>query len=139
MIVDATMLIVLVFPGLYYYLFRPMILHINDRKQSETELRESEEKLRNIFEFAADGIITIDERGIIQSVNKAIQRIFQYSESELVGQNVSMLAASPDREKHDAYMEAYHKTGNKKVLGRSREEVGQRKDGTRFEMGPGGI
>ena len=62
-------------------------------------------KLQAILENAVDAIITIDERGIIESVNPATQTLFQYSEDELIGQNVNILMPSPYHEEHDGYLQ----------------------------------
>ena len=58
-------------------------------------LRESEQRLRAIVDTAVDAIITIDERGIIESANASTHRIFGYAPRELIGQNVSILMPSP--------------------------------------------
>ena len=97
-------------------------------------LQESEERLRAILETAVEGIITIDERGVIESINPAAERIFGYAPEEVIGKNVKMLMPSPDREKHDGYLENYRHTGRARIIGIGREVVGQRKDGTHFPM-----
>ena len=99
-----------------------------------TDVRDSEERLRAILETAVEGIITIDERGIVESMNPAAERIFGYSAAEVIGRNVSMLMPSPDRERHDGYIQNYVRTGQAKIIGIGREVVGQRKDGTVFPM-----
>src|SRR6266545_2884838 len=100
----------------------------------EAALREKEQRLRAILEAAVEGIITIDERGIVDSINPAACRIFGYGPEEVVGQNVSMLMPMPDREKHDGYLGNYLRTGHAKIIGIGREVVGLRKDGTTFPM-----
>lgn len=97
-------------------------------------LRESEQRMRAILETAVEGIITIDERGIVESMNPAACRIFRYEAAEVIGQNVSMLMPSPDREKHDTYLQNYLRTGHARIIGIGREVVGRRKDGTLFPM-----
>ena len=99
-----------------------------------TDVRDSEERLRAILETAVEGIITIDERGIVESMNPAAEKIFGYSAAEVIGRNVSMLMPSPDRERHDGYIQNYVRTGQAKIIGIGREVVGQRKDGTVFPM-----
>ena len=81
-----------------------------------------------------DGMITIDEFGIIDSFNPAAERIFGYSAGETLGQNASVLMPSPYRENHDQYISNYRKTGEAKILGIGREIEGQRKDGSLFPM-----
>jgi PAS domain S-box-containing protein len=107
-----------------------------ERALLETEdfLRVSRERLRAVVETAADAIITIDVKGIIQSVNKATERMFGYSAAEMIGQNVKILMPSPYREKHDRYLDDYDRTGVKKIIGIGREVVAQRKDGSTFPV-----
>lgn len=97
-------------------------------------LAESEERMRAILETAVEGIITIDERGHIESANPAAEKLFGYSAEEVLGKNVSMLMPSPYREQHDAYLERYLRTGQARIIGIGREVVGQRKDGSVFPM-----
>ena len=94
--------------------------------------REREERLRSITRTAPDAIVIIDERGIIDTVNPAAERLFGYSSAELVGQNVKMLMPSPHRETHDSHLSRYRETGQKRVIGIGRVVVGRRKDGTTF-------
>ncbi len=101
---------------------------------SPTALKDTEERMRAILETAVEGIITIDERGLIESLNPAAERVFGYSAHELVGQNVSVLMPPPYREGHDGYMANYLQTGHAKIIGIGREVVGRRKDGTVFPM-----
>ncbi|MGB8342445.1 MAG: PAS domain S-box protein, partial [Chthoniobacterales bacterium] len=104
------------------------------RLQFESELHDAAARLRGIVETAVDGIITIDHRGIVETINPAAERIFGYSASEVIGHNVSMLMPEPYRSEHDGYIEHYYKTGERRIIGIGREVRGRRKDGTEFPM-----
>jgi two-component system, LuxR family, sensor kinase FixL len=97
-------------------------------------LRESEARTRAILDAAVDAIITIDDRGVIESVNPAAERLFGHSSAEMIGQNVRMLMPSPYREEHDTYLRNYLETGQKKIIGIGREVEGLRKDLSTFPM-----
>jgi PAS domain S-box-containing protein len=92
------------------------------------------ERLRAILQTAVEGIITIDERGMIESMNPAAERHFGYATAEVMGKNVKMLMPSPYREAHDGYLQNYLRTGQAKIIGIGREVIGQRKDGSVFPM-----
>ncbi len=104
------------------------------RRQVEAALGESQAVNRAIVTTAVDGIITIDERGLIQSFNPAAERLFGYAATEVLGRNVSILMPLPYREQHDDYVAHYLQTGVKRIIGIGREVVGQRQDGTTFPM-----
>ena len=97
-------------------------------------LPQQEALLRAILETSPDGLITIDENGIVQSFNPAAERMFGHVAAEVIGQNVSCLMPSPYREEHDAYLARFLRTGEKRIIGIGREVLGQRKDGAIFPM-----
>ena len=98
-----------------------------------TAAREAERALRAVA-TTVDGIITIDERGRIESFNPAAERIFGYAASEVIGDNVSVLMPEPYHSEHDEYLRAFHETGRRRIIGIGREVSGQRKDGSVFPM-----
>lgn len=93
---------------------------------------ESAKLLYAIIDTAIDGIITIDKRGRIESMNPSARKIFGYTEEELKGENISVLMPDPDQSRHDGYLSHYHNTGEKKIIGKGREVRGLRKDGSQF-------
>ncbi len=88
--------------------------------------------LNSIIETAIDGIITIDNRGLIESLNPAALKLFGYTIEEVKGQNIKMLMPEPDKSAHDGYLDRYEHTGEKRIIGVGREVRGLRKDGTTF-------
>lgn len=97
-------------------------------------LEERDQRLQAIVNTAVEGIVTIDPRGIVESMNPAAERVFGYRAEEVVGRNVSLLMPEPYRSEHDAYLSRYLATGQPKMVGIGRELVGQRKDGSVFPI-----
>lgn len=102
--------------------------------QRTAEVTEREHRLSTILSTAADAIITIDQRGTIESVNAAALRMFGYSAEELIGQNVKILMPTPYSVEHDEYITSYLRTGIGKIIGIGREVVARRKDGSVFPV-----
>lgn len=88
------------------------------------------ELIRAILETALDGIIAVDEQGVIQTVNPAVERVFGYTAAETIGQNISMLMPEPFRSEHDGYIARYLATREPRIIGIGREVPARRKDGT---------
>ena len=107
---------------------------IAERKQIVTALRDSEAQIRAIVENVVDGIVTIDENGIIELFNPTAEKIFGYEANEVIGKNVSLLMPQPYQSEHDGYLKAYQKTGEAKIIGLKREVWGMRKDRSVFPM-----
>ena len=93
-----------------------------------------EAHLQSILDTVSDAMIVIDERGLIHSFSTAAERLFGYYAADVTGRNVKMLMPSPYRENHDAFIERYLRTGEKRIIGIGRVVVGERKDGSTFPM-----
>ena len=104
------------------------------RSDAPAGLRDSEERLHAILRTAVEGIITIDERGIVETINPAAEKLFGWKAEELVGQNVNRLMPMPYSREHDSYLQNYVGSGHAKIIGIGREVKGLRKDGTVFPM-----
>ena len=107
---------------------------ITEAKLAASALSESEAHLRSILDTVPDGMVVIDEHGIIQSFSVTAERMFSYTAEEVRGRNVSMLMPSPYRENHDGYIARYLATGERRIIGLGRVVAGQRKDGSTFPM-----
>jgi diguanylate cyclase (GGDEF)-like protein/PAS domain S-box-containing protein len=88
----------------------------------------------SILDNMADGIITINERGEIESFSQTASRIFGYHRQEVIGKNIAILMPEPHRSHHDSYLQHYHRTGEARVMGVPREIQGERKDGSIFAL-----
>ena len=91
-------------------------------------------QLQAVIETAVEGIISINQNGEIKSVNPAAEKMFGYTNSELIGRNVKMLMPQPYHDHHDGYLSAYNTSGEAKIIGIGREVVGLKKNGTEFPM-----
>ncbi|MEJ7779601.1 MAG: PAS domain-containing sensor histidine kinase [Daejeonella sp.] len=88
--------------------------------------------LHAIIESAIDGIITIDSKGIIETINPSALKLFGYVHHEVTGRNICILMPEPDRSAHDGYLEHHQRTGEKRIIGIGREVLGLRKDKSTF-------
>lgn len=107
---------------------------IAERQVVEQELRLSESKLNSIFTSVPEAIVVADARGKIVQCNVATAEIFGFSLQELVGQNVKVLMQTSEHHSHDGYLQAYQRTGQKRLMTQPRVVQGMRKDGTLFPV-----
>ncbi|MGE5721090.1 MAG: PAS domain S-box protein, partial [Sphingomonadales bacterium] len=114
--------------------FAKVLRDVTDRHASERAVERRERLLRSILETVPDAMIVIDEQGLIVSFSAAAQATFGYTAEEVVGTNVSRLMPSPDRDRHDGYLERYLQTGERRIIGIGRIVTGLRKDGRAFPM-----
>ena len=107
------------------------------KESAEAESVKKSRFLSNIIDYAVDGLITIDDKGIIQTFNPASERIFGYTQAEVVGQNINMLMPEPYHSEHDGYLRHYTQTGKAKIIGIGRDVQGLHKDGRQFAVSLG--
>jgi PAS domain S-box-containing protein len=115
-------------------LYRTAITDITARQQAEEALRDNEARLQAILDTAVEGIITIGERGVIESFNQAAEKLFGYPATEAIGQNIGFLMPSPYREEYDRHLSHHRETTGPKIIGVRREVSGRHKDGGIFPM-----
>lgn len=104
------------------------------RKENVRECHESELKYRTLAKTATDGIISIDENKRIIFLNKATETIFGYTQEEILGEDVKILMPEKYKQRHNARVKIYLETGKSKIIGKTVELEGLRKDGTTFPL-----
>ena len=110
------------------------LLTIDAGEDFTSEVCDIEGHFRAIVDTITDGVIVIDQQGIIQLINPAVEQMFGFSRLELIGANVSILMPSPDRERHDEYLRRYCQGGDARIIGKGREVMARRKDGSKLPI-----
>ena len=108
------------------------VAQVFNRMQDDLQVYEA--RIRAVMDNVVDAIVTIDEHGIVESVNPAVEKMFGYLPHELVGENIKKLMPEPYRSMHDEYLTTYQRTRKSRILGLSRELVAMRKDGSVFSV-----
>ena len=117
-----------------------MMTYLLIRRQMKTNLKNqhalelSSTRVATILNTVGDGILTIDQHGIVETMNPAAEKLFGYAASEVVGKNVRMLMPEPYQGKHDDHMMRYLETSEKHIIGIGREAQGMRRDGSIFPI-----
>ncbi len=109
-------------------------IDVSEREQLTTDAADHNALLNAILSTVPDAMVVINETGHITSFSAAAQRLFGYSEREVLGHNVEMLMPEPHRSGHDGYIRRYLETGEKRIIGIGRIVEGRRKDGSVFPM-----
>lgn len=91
-------------------------------------------EFRALLDVAVDAVIIIDHRGIIETFNRAAERLFGYGATEAIGRNVSLLMPEPHRSQHDRHIERYLTSGVARIIGIGREVEACRSDGSNFPV-----
>ena len=107
---------------------------ISNYIRASEDARRREQRLGGVLGAVKDAIITIDQKGIVRTINPAGERMFGFPKSQVIGQNVKMLMPEQYATRHDGYLDHYIKTGESALINESRELEGQHRDGTTFPI-----
>ncbi|MDK9715389.1 MAG: PAS domain S-box protein [Sulfuritalea sp.] len=107
---------------------------VTARKRAENDLRESEALFRAVSESAHDAIITADSLGTIIKWNKGAERLFGYTEAEIIGHPLTRLMPQRFRNQHSAGMHRVRVGGEPKIMGKPIELIGLRNNGNEFPL-----
>lgn len=103
---------------------------ITEFVEAQEALKERETRLQGVMDGVPDGIVAIDEEGLVESFNPAAEKMFGYSAHEIIGKNVTILMSETDAGFHNDHIDRHRRTGEGRILGKGPREVkGIRKDG----------
>jgi two-component system, LuxR family, sensor kinase FixL len=114
--------------------FGKVIHDVTDQRATESMIEARENQLRSILATVPDAMVVIDDRGAITSFSVTAERLFGYSEAEVLGRDVGLLMPPPDRSTHDRHIARYLTDGERHIIGTTRRVFGQRRDGTTFPL-----
>ena len=107
-------------------------IEIAECKKTIEDLQEDERRLASIMNNVVDGIITIDEEGIIHSFNSAAEGLLGFKIEEVLGENISVLMAESNGAQRDDYFKNLLQSKKSAALGLRRVVSARKKDGTLF-------
>ena len=102
------------------------------KEQEAQEAQENVKRLDQIMDTAAEGIITSDISGTIESFNLAAENIFGFTANKIIGKNINLLIPQRLKDKHIEYVDKFVGTGQPEIMGAGRDVQAQRKDGSVF-------
>ncbi|MDX8407117.1 MAG: PAS domain S-box protein, partial [Mariprofundaceae bacterium] len=126
-LLDATLLSLLIAPGMYFVLFRPM-------REQQSQILRSQRWLKDITDHLPEALVSIDENGIVKSFNPAAEAMFDIPAQDVIGHSVNMLMSDEDAREHDRHIRRYMETGKSDVLGYIRELEARRSNGEMFPI-----
>jgi PAS domain S-box-containing protein len=104
------------------------------QKNAQARLLDEQARIRGMLDGVFDGIVTIDEKGLIESINPAAEQMFEFTNEEIVGRNISLLIPKPFRDQHDHFLATFVETGQPNIIGLDRELPACRKNGEIFPV-----
>ena len=109
-----------------------MLLEAFRDMQNQVHARET--RLASILDNASEGIITVNDHGVIETFNNAAESLFGYRAEEMIGESINRLMPYPTRNEHEGYIRRYLETGERRIIGNEVNLNAMRKDGTLFPM-----
>ncbi len=112
-----------------------VIEDISQQEYYKSSTREADTRVRAIMDNVAEGVITIDEKGLIESFNLSAEHLYGYTASEVLGKNINILMPEPYHSEHNKYLECYQVSNERHHPGKGFREVeGRKKNGEIFAM-----
>ncbi|MCW9046673.1 MAG: response regulator [Gammaproteobacteria bacterium] len=114
--------------------FKEADLQSNIRKKAQASLESSEIRNRTIMNSLIDGLISMNDKGIIENINNSACELFGYSKLEILGKNIKILMPESYHSEHDNYLSNYNNRSKKRVIGKIKHLTGRKKDASTFPM-----
>lgn len=130
----ALLFTLLLLISIFAILFFGIRKEIHSRTAMEAQLRDNSVRMQTLLSSVVDGVITINQYGVVESFNPAAERLFGYVAAEVIGRNLNMLMPEPDHSQHDAYLLRYRNSDQQRILGKHLEVTGRRKDGSAIAL-----
>ncbi|ADE13053.1 sensor histidine kinase [Sideroxydans lithotrophicus] len=125
-ILDASLLVALISPSLYFFLFRPLVIQIRERKRIEDMLRKNEEEqFKVMIRTSLDAFLIMDMQGRILEVNDAYCNMLGYSRAELIGMNIADVEAAETEDGVVRHIGTLMQKGSDRFESRLRRKDGQ--------------
>lgn len=103
-------------------------------RESADLLQASQARLQSIFDASPDALLICDAQGAIVMTNRQVDRLFDYTMDELLGQRVEVLMQAPDQANHPALRNAFVAAPTSRPMGAGRGLKARRKDGSEFDV-----
>lgn len=133
LLLDPLILVVILTPILYFYVLAPMRWAVTREKTIEGALYETEERFRALIESAGDAVVGIEPPGVINLWNRKAEELFGYSQAEALGKEThALIVPTRYREAANAGLKGFFMTGNGKLIGKTVEVQGLRRNGSEF-------
>lgn len=114
--------------------FVVQIQNFNERIAAEMAIREREDYLRALLDNVLDAIITVEQRGYIETFNHAAEHIFGYNHLEASGHRITLLMPEPQRSMRARSLSHFLKTGMQQMLGKEIELTAMHSNGETFTI-----
>jgi two-component system sensor kinase FixL len=115
-------------------LYLLVLRYVTELRRSNVELQESIARANVYFESAVEGIVSVDDRGLIVRANRTIERLFGYSPAELIGKPIEILIPERLRKVHGQHRELFFQAPRSRPMGLGLNLVGRRRDGSEFPV-----
>jgi PAS domain S-box-containing protein len=122
---------ILILLGLGALVIRPVARRMDGFIREEARARLFAEA---VVDTIADGVITMDGRGMIRSFSPGAERIFGHAGRDVIGRHIGLLMTDEDARTHDRHVERWRCTGSPRVLGRPNELMARRQSGALFPL-----